>query len=56
MPSMPNGTEPLEMAHETRYSKLPEIFEDSKQVESDWYTLAVSSHPRILVSHPAEIH
>ena len=31
--------------HEMRYSKLPEIFEDSKQVESDWYTLAVKPPP-----------
>lgn len=48
MPSMTNGTDgPTEttMAHEIRYSRLPEIFEDAKQVESDWYTLAVISIP-----------
>ena len=43
MPSMTDGADSIDtMApHEIRYSKLPEIFEDSKQVESDWYTLAV---------------
>jgi hypothetical protein len=40
MPSMINGIDAEH--HHMKYSELPEIFEDSAQVESDWYTLAVS--------------
>jgi hypothetical protein len=39
MPSMVNGSDGHH--HDMKYSELPEIFEDSAQVESDWYTLAV---------------
>lgn len=39
MPSMINGSDVHQ--HDMKYSELPGIFEDSAQVESDWYTLAV---------------
>jgi hypothetical protein len=40
MPSLINGNS-VEQTAELRYAELPEIFEDSDQVGSDWYTLAV---------------
>ena len=40
MPSLINGNS-VEQIAEMRYAELPEIFEDSEQVGSDWYTLAV---------------
>lgn len=36
MPSLTNGVS------SKRFAQLPEIFDDHAQVESDWYTLAVS--------------
>jgi hypothetical protein len=38
MPLLTNGVA------SKRFAKLPEIFDDYVQVESDWYTLAVSPH------------
>jgi len=41
MPSLTNGTGVDEVT--MRYSVLPDFFDDSQQVGSDWYTLSVST-------------
>jgi len=50
MPSVFSGSGAVTPpAEKLRYAELPEIFDDSQQVESDWYVAAVSPLQKRLI-------
>jgi len=50
MPSVFSGSGTVTPpAEKLRYAELPEIFDDSQQIESDWYVAAVSPLQKRLI-------